>query len=88
MPVPSEGIGKVSALLVSLAMPLCGAYFGILSMQLSFRVWLICFIPLILIFKPTFIRRYFGDSTDPDVLGWLAFAIIFIQYFIFPFWLI
>ena|GEM_PF-3251467 len=77
-------MNRALAIIVTIAVPFGGAGVGLLAPELALRTCLLCIFPLLLISKPPFIKSYFGEGAWPVVLGWLAFAAIFIQAFLFP----
>ena len=79
-------MNRVFAVIVAVLYPVAGLACGNLSPEQVIRTTLLFVFPLLLIFKPPFIRNYFRSGITPIVIGWFAFAAIFTQAFLFPIW--
>jgi len=79
-------MNRILAIIVAVVVPFAGAAIGTLSPEQAFRTAALCVFPILLIFKPPFIRSYFGSGATPVIVGWFAFGAIFTQAFLFPIW--
>jgi len=79
-------MNRMLAIIVAVFVPFAGAAIGALSPEQAFRTVALCLFPILLIFKPLFIRSYFGSGATPVVVGWFAFGAIYAQAFLFPIW--
>jgi hypothetical protein len=81
-------MNRILAIIVAVVVPLAGVVIGALSPEQAFRTAALCVFPILLIFKPPFIRSYFKSGPTPVIVGWLAFGAIFVQAFLFPIWFV
>lgn len=79
-------MNRILAIIVAVFVPFVGAATGALSPEQARRTAARCVFPILLIFKPQFIRSYFGSSATPVIVGWFTFGAIFAQAFLFPIW--
>jgi hypothetical protein len=78
-------MSKVLAVILAISGPTFAFIVNGLSYLDAIRFFVLCAFPIILIFKPPFIRSYLGDGLLPITLGWIAFIAIFLQIFLFKF---
>lgn len=79
-------MNKLLAIAVTLLIPFIGACIGAVSPEEAIRTVGLCLFPILLIFRPAFIRSYFGQGDAPIVIGWFTFGVIFVRAFLFPIW--